>query len=32
MSQNDGIGNLWPEPSRRNVGRVALVYVGGARD
>jgi len=27
MSQDDGIGKLWSEIGRRNVGRVAVVYL-----
>ncbi len=30
MSHDDGIGKLWSEIGRRNVGRVALVYAGAA--
>jgi TolB-like protein len=30
MSHDDGIGKLWSEIGRRNVGRVAVVYAGAA--
>lgn len=30
MSEHGGIGKLWAEIGRRNVGRMALVYAGVA--